>query len=102
FEPPGYKPPPPKKNLEEAGKVEKTEVEKTENVPLKTTYYETGTEDETRMYYDEPDPNTDVKFPNDILPGVYLEQENPIYNELSYQEPEHRKSQEFVSKGMYV
>ncbi|XP_078093163.1 uncharacterized protein LOC144508729 [Mustelus asterias] len=106
FEPPSYKPPPPKKNLEEIAKVEKADVDKMENIPLNTNYYETGTEDDNRMtltqYYDEPDVNMDLKSPNETLPGVYLEQENPIYNELSYPEPEHRKSQEFVSKGMYV
>ncbi|XP_078389802.1 nectin-2-like isoform X2 [Cetorhinus maximus] len=106
FEPPNYKPPPPKKNMEEIGKVEKTEAEKMESIPLNTTYFETSTDDGDRImvtqYQDEPDLNTDLKSPNDIVPGKYLEQENPIYNDLSYPEPEHRKSQEFVSKGMYV
>ncbi|XP_067831378.1 PVR cell adhesion molecule related 2 like isoform X2 [Heptranchias perlo] len=106
FEPPNYKPPPPKATLTEAGKVEKTEADKMESIPLNTTYFETNGEDGNGMtltqYYDEPGDAPGLKSPNDSSPGDYLEQENPIYNELSYPAEEHRQSQEFVSKGMYV
>ncbi|XP_043539236.1 nectin-2-like isoform X2 [Chiloscyllium plagiosum] len=108
LEPPNYKPPPPKKTLEGIDKVMKTEDEKMESIPITTTYFETGAEEDNGMtltqYYDEPGLNTEVKSANiAVRPGDYLEQENPIYNDLSYNEPEeHRKSQEFVSKGMYV
>ncbi|XP_048476492.1 nectin-2-like isoform X2 [Rhincodon typus] len=104
FEPPNYKPPPPKKNLDETEKVLKTEDEEMESIPINTTYFETGTEDDNRMYYNEPEMITNLKSANvAVPPGDYLEQENPIYNDFSYTEPEeHRKSQEFVSKGMYV
>uniref|UniRef100_UPI00398EA935 nectin-2-like isoform X1 n=1 Tax=Pristiophorus japonicus TaxID=55135 RepID=UPI00398EA935 len=106
FEPPNYKPPPPKPTSTELSKIEKTEVDKMESVPLNTTYFETSGEDDNGMtltqYYDEPGAGSDLKSPNDSAPGEYLEQENPIYNDFSAPEDQHRQSQEFVSKGMYV
>ncbi|XP_051901463.1 nectin-2-like isoform X1 [Pristis pectinata] len=107
-EPPNYKPPPPKVVLTNTGKMET--VDKMESQPLNAAYFETSGEEGNEMTllrrYSEPGDDEDLKSPLESDPGDYLEQENPIYNELQYPEPEpepeHRKSQEFVSKGMYV
>ncbi|XP_062912728.1 nectin-2-like isoform X1 [Mobula hypostoma] len=103
-EPPSHKPPPPRATLTELAKVEMAE--KMETVPLDTAYFETTGEEANEMTlirrYSEPEGDEDLKSPLEMETGDYLEQENPIYTGVQYAEPEHRKSQEFVSKGMFV
>ncbi|XP_072910495.1 nectin-1-like isoform X1 [Hemitrygon akajei] len=105
-EPPSHKPPPPRATFADPAKAEMAE--KMETIPLNTTYFETSGEEANEMTlmgrYSEPEGDEDLKSPLEMEDGDYLEQENPIYNGVQYPEPEpeHRKSQEFVSKGMFV
>uniref|UniRef100_V9KRK8 Poliovirus receptor-related protein 2-like protein n=1 Tax=Callorhinchus milii TaxID=7868 RepID=V9KRK8_CALMI len=106
LDPPSYKPPPPKKitedNSEAVVKFINSDVSEVE--PLNAAYYETSREaspgemTETKFYTEIPDGDEKLNFsPSDN----YIEQLNPIYNELSFKDSDDTHSG-FISKGMYV
>ncbi|XP_043936618.1 nectin-2-like [Protopterus annectens] len=85
--PPAYKPPPPQKKAETVEPVTKLDQrDEAESIPLKSvpTYFETSSSEAGgKMNYDEGGQNEYYSNSHDVQDD-YVEQINPIYNDLTY------------------